>query len=297
MTEYRFALGLLFAVAACDRTLEMDGDLSRPVFAVTDVPGPVGRRANVGESADGMLGLVVPRQEVHLSAEVVARVREINVAPGQHVVAGEIVARLDDRAQRNELRSALASVRSADADARRLALDAHHSAGEVDRAERIAAFLSEDELLELRHAEGSLALDSRRAGADAAERRARADLIAQRIAGAVIQSPFTGLVVERLAEPGAVVGAGEPLLHIISEALIVRFAAREGDLDAIRVGAAVRVVFPDLGIELESYVQSVAPEIDAATRIVMIEAPLELDEAQRAEVRAGAIARVRAVPQ
>jgi multidrug resistance efflux pump len=244
--------------------------------------------------AIGMLGVVVPRHEVRLSTDSVARVRAIPVSTGERVDAGAVVVRLDDRAERSELRSAFASVRAAQADARRLELDAQHSAAEAARAERIGAHLSEDELLELRHARESLALGSRRAGTDAAERKARADHIEQRIAGAVIESPFAGVVVERLADPGVIVVAGEPLVHIISTELQVRFAAHEGDLDALHVGAAVRITFPDLGLEVASCVQSVAPEIDAATHIVMIEAPLELDAAYSARVRAGAIARVHA---
>jgi RND family efflux transporter MFP subunit len=255
---------------------------------------PIAEPALADTASLGMLGVVVPRREVRLATDQIARIREITAAPGEKVAAGVTVVLLDDRAEQSELRSALASVRAAEAEARRLALQAERSATQVERAERLSGILSDDELRALQHDRGSAALGSRRAGADAAERRAQADGIAQRIAQATLQSPFDGIVVERFADPGAVVAPGEPIVHIISEDAMIRFAAPERELDRLAVGAAVHVVFPELGIELDTTVEHVAPEIDAATRIVMIEAPLRLATEQRARVRAGAIARVHA---
>ena len=146
----------------------------------------------------------------------------------------------------------------------------------------------------MRHDEGSAALGSRRAGADAAERRAQAQRIAERIERAVLRSPFDGVVVERLANAGAVVAAGEAIVHVISDDTIVRFAAHEGELAGLGVGAKIRVSFPELDVVVDTVVETVAPQIDSATRIVMIEAALPMDAALRGRVRPGAIARVRA---
>jgi RND family efflux transporter MFP subunit len=285
------AAWLAMCLAACSAPSPSDPD-EAPVAAPTSLP--VAQRESPPAAGRGMLGVVVPRREVRLATDQIARIREITVAPGDAVRAGDKVVLLDDRAEQSELRSALASVRAADAEARRLALQAERSASDVQRAERLTGILSEDELRTLQHDRGSAALGSRRAGADAAERRAQAEGIAERIAQATLVCPFDGIVVERFASPGAVVAPGEPIVHVISEDAMIRFAADERELDQLAVGATVHVVFPELAIELDTTVEHVAPEIDAGTRIVMIEAPLVLDAAQRAEVRVGAIVRVHA---
>jgi multidrug efflux pump subunit AcrA (membrane-fusion protein) len=278
-----FAAALLLAC----RT-EHDGDAG----PMPTAPPPADTADATAAAAQGMLGVVVPRREVRLATDQIARIRDITAVPGQKVEAGAKVVLLDDRASQSELRSALASVRAAEAEARRLALQAKHTATEVERAQRIAGFLSDDELRDLEHSRGSAVLGSKRAGADAAERRAQAEGIASRIAQAMLTSPFDGVVVERLADPGAVVAPGEPIVHIISEDTMVRFAAKEHELAALHVGAPVRVVFGDLGLTFDTTIEHVAPEIDSATRIVLVEAPLALDAAARERVRTGAIARV-----
>ncbi len=277
---------------ACSAASPVEGDVDVRAHVAESLP--VAEPAITDSAAQGMLGVVVPRREVRLATDQIARIREITAAPGEKVAAGAKVVLLDDRAEQSELRSALASVRAAEAEARRLALQAEHSATKVAQAERIAGVLSEDELRTLQHDRGSAALGSRRAGADAAERRAAAEGIAQRIAQATLVCPFDGIVVERFADPGAVVAPGEPIVHIISEDAMIRFAAPESELERLGVGAPVRVVFPELGIEIDTTVEHVAPEIDSATRIVMIEAPLQLAAEERARVRTGAVVRVHA---
>lgn len=244
-------------------------------------------------AARGMLGVVVPRREIRLATDDIARIQDVLVEVGDRVEANTRVVVLDDSAERSELRSAQAGVRSAEAEARRLALQARHSSSEAARASKLAGIVSDDELSRLRHDEGSAALGSKRAGADAAARRAEADLIASRIEKSVLRAPFAGVVVERLADAGAIVGAGEPIVHVISDELVLRFAAPAAALERLAEGAAIHVSFVELGLELDTVVQTVAPEIDSATRIVMIEAALPLSPEQRARVRAGATARVR----
>jgi len=261
---------------------------------VADAPQHAASTEPKTETDRGMLGVVVPRREIRIATDEIATIREILVGTGDRVEQGAPLVVLDDSNERGALRSAEAALRSAEAEARRYALEARHSSTQVERAQRIAGILSDDELTALRHDEGSAALGSRRAGADAAERRAQAQRIAERIERAVLRSPFDGVVVERLANAGAVVAAGEAIVHVISDDTIVRFAAHEGELAGLGVGAKIRVSFPELDVVVDTVVETVAPQIDSATRIVMIEAALPMDAALRGRVRPGAIARVRA---
>lgn len=111
-------------------------------------------------------------------------------------------------------------------------------------------------------------------------------------------------------DPGATLGTGEPVVQLISDARLVRFAVPEGRTAALRIGAAVVVTFEDEGIEVRGEVITIAPEIEAGTRLVFAEARVQLesglvgspvDDAEGAPMaagakqplRVGAVARVR----
>lgn len=286
----RVCLAVIWLVVGCRERAEVrDGAREQSSSAPSTTPVEPGE-----VDARGMVGVVVPRREVRLATDTIARIREVDAELGDRVEAGAALVVLDDTLERGELRSAQASVRAAEAEARRLALQAQHSSSEVERARKLGELLPATEIDKLRHEQGSAALGSKRAGADAAERKAQADLIASRIERSILRAPFAGVVVERFADPGAVVAPGEAILHVISDDVVVRFAAPEAELPRLAVGAPIEVELPDLGLRVATTVETVAPEIDSATRIVMIEATVPLSADARARVLAGTRARVRA---
>ena len=72
-----------------------------------------------------------------------------------------------------------------------------------------------------------------------------------------------------------------------------RFAVPEGRSDGLRVGAGVRVRFEEEGIEVSGEVTTIAPEIDAGTRLLFAEARVRVTDEQAAVLRVGTVARVR----
>ena len=114
-----------------------------------------------------------------------------------------------------------------------------------------------------------------------------------RIAEAELRAPFAGVIAKRYVDPGATLSTGEPVVQIIADARLVRFAVPEERGDALRLGAPVRVRFEDVPLEVSGTVSTIAPEIDAGTRLILAEAELRLDDAQRELLRVGTVGRVR----
>lgn len=278
MTPSRSMGLVLLGLAACRGA-------AAPSPSVRSISAPRLEVGVVDVETTALLGVVVPKHEVRLASEVGGRVEAVLARTGDRVAAGAIVVALETTEARSELRAARASERAADADTRRVELDARRSAEASERARGIADIVAQDELLALAHEERSSVLAGRSARAVRAERRARADGIAERIASAGIASPFAGTVVERHVEPGAFVAPGDALMHVISDERIVRFAAHEADVERLPVGRVVTMTIDGGGV-LVGTVSAVSPEIDAATRVVMVEASVDT------RLRVGTIVRV-----
>lgn len=238
--------------------------------------------------AEAALAIVVPRHEVDVSVPGFARVRRIAVEVGQVVEAGAAIVELDVRDQVGELASAHASARASRAEHERLRIESQRRAAERTRAEGLGEFVAQEELDRLRHDEGSARAGQRRAAADTQVRSAEIAAITRRISDGVLESPFAGVVVQRFADDGAVVGAGEPIVRLISTDTMVRFAVREDQ--ALEVGMPITIVFDD--VRVQSTITAIVPEIDPAARIVVAEAALPAEVARAHGLRVGARGRV-----
>ncbi|WP_437908533.1 HlyD family efflux transporter periplasmic adaptor subunit [Sorangium sp. So ce327] len=110
-------------------------------------------------------------------------------------------------------------------------------------------------------------------------------------ADAEIRAPFAGRVVARYAEPGESVNTTMPILRLISDdGLLVRFAVPEEHRGEVDEGASVRVRAG--GLELRGTVETMAPEIDAVSRALVVEARIEPGDAPRELLVAGEMTRV-----
>jgi multidrug efflux pump subunit AcrA (membrane-fusion protein) len=106
-----------------------------------------------------------------------------------------------------------------------------------------------------------------------------------------MSAPFAGTVAARYADRGALIPKGTPIVRLIAQGeLRVRFALPEERATALAVGDRLRIAAA--GLELHGTVEKVAPEIDAASRMVYAEATLDLAVAERERVRSGQVARV-----
>jgi multidrug efflux pump subunit AcrA (membrane-fusion protein) len=123
------------------------------------------------------------------------------------------------------------------------------------------------------------------------QQRARAEKIRQVNAEAEIRAPFEGIIALRYIDPGARMRQSEPIVRLIAaDERFVRFAVPEERAAEVVVGLPVRISAGRL--ELAGRVEKIAPEVDAASRMVLVEAGLDISAGALNAVLSGEIARV-----
>lgn len=200
---------------------------------------------------------VVARNETRLSAELSARVVEINAQVGQSVKPGQVLLQLD----RQDVVLALARAEAALTQARaRLAL----VKAQLARAEELreSKFASAD-ALEQRRAE-VLVAESDVLAATAARDTAR-----HAVEKTSIKAPFAGVIKQRQAQLGELAAPGAPLLVLVeSAAAEVSAQVPAAEADGLRQAGKARFIGP-LG-EAELRVARVARVVARDSRTVEV---------------------------
>lgn len=168
----------------------------RPVASLTLAPGADPARATTGT--------VAAASETDLAFTLPGRLAERRVSAGDLVAAGDVLAVLDPEDADAALRGAEANVAAAraqlaqakDAEDRALTLKDKGVASEVQTEQATRARIGAEAVLEQAEA----------AAAAAADRRQSTTLTA----------PEPGIITATLAEPGATLSAGQPVLHLAS---------------------------------------------------------------------------------
>jgi cobalt-zinc-cadmium efflux system membrane fusion protein len=292
----------LTSAGACAKTESADADSAKPAvdpMAGMDMPSTKPDSATSGVTfsaaqiehgrvawvplSEGMFaGTVrIPGQLVanedrtaRVAAPAESRVMAIHVNPGDWVEQGARLATLQSRD---------ASMASADVAKARAALTSQRAAatyarGARARAERLLALkaISRQEL-ERAIADDDLA-SAGVAQADAEVKRAIAAAEALGVdpsdGSMTLRSPLAGSVVTRDAVPGAVLGAGAPVVTLTDpSSLWLSVAVPEQFAPSIRTGARLRFVVPSFPQDtFAARVQSVSASFDATTRSLPVRA-------------------------
>ena len=195
--------------------------------------------------------IVHARDEARISAEVAGRIEALPARVGQAFAKGDLLARLDDRSHRIEVRRAQAALTLVD---KRIRL----ADSQLARSERLAGenFVSDDALKVQRTELEVLS----------AEREAAVQALAAvrlNLARTIIRAPFAGVVRERQASVGELAAPGTPLLVLAAtdsaeiraavpiaqladlrnaDRLVLAAGARERPLRIVRVSGVVDTV-------------------------------------------------------
>jgi len=209
-------------------------------------------------------GLVLPFKNVVVSSPVQSTIVAINVKEGDHVVAGEVLARLYSRLEELDMLRAKADLDKKEFDA---------SSSKNLYSEKI---ISEDEALKNR---------SEVVGARLVYQMAQ-ETFEQRS----IVAPIPGIVVEKLSEVGETVTPAQPMFRIVDISKVyVQFYVRAEELPFIHVKDPMLVRCPVLDPDrvYPGIVDFVDPRVDAASGLLRVKVIVENpDGAIRAGVRA-----------
>ncbi|PRP94801.1 efflux RND transporter periplasmic adaptor subunit [Enhygromyxa salina] len=237
-----------------------------------------------------MLGVLVPAAEVVLVAPGIARLERLDLHVGDRIDADAVVAIVELLGQRSELAGATATWRSARAELDRLELELAEARANRAEVEDLEDFVSRAEVRERRVAEQLADARKRSADASLARERSRMNAASERLTEAELRAPFAAFVGDRYADPGATLTLGDPVVSLISEDRLVRFAVPNTEAAALELGAALVVRFADSELEFAASVSAIAPEIDAGTGLIIAEARFDGDAPRS---RIGAVAQVR----
>lgn len=271
-TRWLIALLALAAVlaVAIGLALQRKAAASAPAAAATPQPielAPtdlaVARRAELLATLPVSGGLRAVNSAV-VRAKVAAELRELTVREGDRVERGQVIARLDDTEFQLRVRQAEDQAAAASSQLEIAERTLANNKALVDQG-----FISRNAL------ETSI---SSAAGARASLQAARAAAdLARRSAGdTVVRAPLSGLVSQRLAQPGERVGVDARLVEIVDLSRIELEAALAPEqVTTLRVGQAARLTVDGMAEPMAAKVVRINPSTQAGTRAVMAYLALE----------------------
>ena len=162
-----------------------------PAVPAESQPATPGKSAPAGSLSAS--GYVVARRQATVAAEVTGRLLEVRVEEGQRVQQGEVLAVLEPTLARAELQAARARVAAADAEV----AEAQRVLGRA--RELVKNGFTSQAALTAAQSRYDLALAQRGASRGDAQRSAA------QLSRYEIRAPFTGVVVNKAAQPGEII--------------------------------------------------------------------------------------------
>ncbi len=262
---------LLLVPAGCERRAAPPVEQA-PAPRAAAKPAPAQPAA---EERKGWLGVVVARESVDVTADSQGRLQAVYVSIGDPVKRGDRIATLDTRIAAQDLEMARSSLRAAEADEHRAADEHAEAQARDDRRQKNPDFFSKEDLAEavLQAKTSASALEAARSRT--AEQQARVSQLQTALSRPDIRAPFDGRVAERFVDAGAQVGPGTPVVRLISAGdLMVRAAVPPEEARKLAAGTPVTATVRTLSLSVPGTIQRIAPEVDSASQMVLIEVHL-----------------------
>jgi RND family efflux transporter MFP subunit len=267
--------------------------LPADVVPAAAAPAPLAVEAAAPPKPSEYLGVVIAEQVVDVAANLDGRLAEVLVRVGDRVAPGAAVAKLDQRDIESDLAVARAELKAARAADKRARIELADADAKLERTTKLGALVPAADLEAARYETKLAANRLEGANAGVAEASARVAKLETLRTDASVRAPFAGLVAARYLDPGARVHAQTPIVRIISaDTLRVRFAVPEGEARGLAAGTPILARIATVGVEIGGTVETVAPEVDPAARMIFAEASLGDPAPGGVRPPAGAVARV-----
>jgi len=287
MRRLSLCLAILLLIAGCDRPAVPSAAADAPAPKLAAKPAPA---QAMEPERKGWLGVVVARESVDVTADSPGRLQAVYVSIGDRVRKGDRIASLDTRIAAQDLEMARSSLQGDEADERRAADELAEAQARNDRRQKNPDFFSKEDL-------GDAALKAKTAAAAlevarsrTAEQKGKIRQLETSLGRNEIRAPFDGRVAERFADAGALVGPGTPVVRLISAGdLMVRAAVPPEEAHHLNPGNPVTATVRTLGLAVPGTIQRIAPEVDAASQMVLIEVRLELTPASESRLQTGQV--------
>jgi HlyD family secretion protein len=237
------------------------------------------------------VGTIRPKRETQIEAQVMGKILDVLVRPGDAVSKGQRLVVLDSRqiqARLAQARQGLASAKSKRRQADQALVAAKAAFKEAESAfnrtkgyfKEQAATAQDLERVESGYLQARAALERAEEAlseADAGVLQAEKVVEETRIGLGYTQivSPKEGQVVKRLVEPGDLAVPGKPLLVLQTRGTLrLEALVREGLIHRVSPGTELEVVVNALGRSFGGTVEEVVPSADPATRTFLVKVGL-----------------------
>ncbi len=228
-------------------------------------------------------GTLHAHESAQVSPQVPGRLVEVLVHEGDQVRAGQLLARLDDGAQRSAVEQAEAGYKAAEQAQSAAQSDASLATATLDRYKKLQAdkSVSPQEMDEVaRRAEGANArVESMRQQSEAA--RAQLSGAKTMLAYTQIRAPFNGVVTSRSADPGTFASPGMPIL-VVDHAgpLELQSNIDESVTSSLRTGMKIPVAVN--GLTLTGTLSEIVPAADPASHTILVKIQIPAEKQLKA---------------
>lgn len=213
-------------------------------------------------------GSVVAERRATLSARLASTVIARNVKEGDVVKQGQILLRLDDTEQQQELQRLKAS-----ADRIRADLEYWRGQLKVDRRLFDKGSISEQKLQDTMRQVAALS-------ASLDENRTSQATATTRLSYAQVVAPFPGVVQSVLVEEGETVNPGSPLLEFVdTKSLKAVISAPQVDRRRLAPGLRVYLRLHQLAVARQGEIGRIYPALDSRSRNLTLEVPFQHEDA------------------
>ena len=195
-------------------------------------------------------GVLAPVRSVGVNAQLGGALLAVRAEEGHVVRQGQVLAEVDSRELRAQLRSAEAALALA-----------------KSTAERSAALFRDRVVTAAEHERDQAALAAAQASAEA---------LRTRLGYATVRAPISGVITEKRAEAGDLVQTQGRLFTIADvSTLVVRVQVSELDITGLRERQSVQVTVDAFGATpFTGIIRRIFPAADSATRMVPVEVAL-----------------------
>jgi RND family efflux transporter MFP subunit len=206
------------------------------------------------------------REATLLSSQILARIKNIHVRAGDNVQKGQLLVTLESEGLKAQLAQSIAMV-----DASQAMLT--EAKANFERAQTLKGkgLVSQSEL--------DVAVPNfRRYGSELVATNQRKQAAQTALEYSKITSPFSGVVVERSAEPGNMASPGQLLLSLYDPlTLQIEADVRESLAIQLDIGRKITVKVDSVGKEINAIIVEIVPAADPNARSFLVKAGIEFD--------------------
>jgi RND family efflux transporter MFP subunit len=210
------------------------------------------------------------REATLLSSQILARIKNIHVRAGDNVQKGQLLVTLESEGLKAQLAQSIAMV-----DASKAMLTEAKANFERAQTLKEKGLVSQSEL--------DVAVTKfRRYGSELVAANQSKQAAQTALEYSKITSPFSGVVVERSAEPGNIASPGQLLLSLYDPlTLQIEADVRESLATQLDIGRKITVKVESVGKEINAIIVEIVPAADPNARSFLVKAGIEFDPSLR----------------